>query len=215
MVSGRTVYNKTMLKAGLTGNYGMGKSYVLSLFRRLGAVTLDSDRIVGALLAEKEVIEKVRDLLGNGVVRPDGRLDKKAVAERIFSDELKRRRLEALLHPLVFEKIGDFISRMKDKNRILIVEVPLLFEGGYQNDFQKTITVHTTEEKALERLTRSGVPREEAMVRLAVQLPVGEKISLSDYSIDNNGTEEETIQQVETVYNSLRTDMEKGKSGFS
>lgn len=201
-----------MLLAGLTGNYGMGKSYVLSLFRSLGAVTLESDRIVRSLLTEKEVVEKVRDLLGNEVVRPDGRLDKKAVAGKIFADRMKRRRLESLLHPLVFEKIGDFISGMKDKNRVVIVEVPLLFEGGYQDDFQKTITVHTTEEKALERLMRSGISREEATVRIRAQLPVGEKISRSDYSIDNSGTKEETLRQVEAVFNALRTEMVKKES---
>lgn len=200
-----------MLKAGLTGNYGMGKSYVLSLFRRLGAVTLDSDRIVGALLTEKAVVEKVRVLLGSEVVLPDGGLDKKAVAERIFSDGSERKKVESLLHPLVFGKVEEFISGMKDKNRIVIVEVPLLFEGGYQGDFQKTITVHTTEETALERLLGSGVSREEALARLGAQLPIKVKIDRSDYVIDNNGTEGQTLRQVEAVFNALRRDMEKAR----
>jgi dephospho-CoA kinase len=94
-----------MVVAGLTGNYGMGKSYALSVFKELGAVTLESDRIVADLLRDKEVLLKVGKILGDGVIMSDGELDKKAVAQRIFSDPVAKKELEGLLHPLVFAAV--------------------------------------------------------------------------------------------------------------
>ena len=193
-----------MLIAGLTGNFGMGKSYVLSLFRELGVVTLESDRIVGMLLREEGVIEKVKGLLGKDVAAPGGDLDKKAIARKIFHDRELKEKLEALLHPLVFERVEDFISKIRNRDSIVVVEVPLLFEGNYQDRFKKTITVHTAEDIALERLERSGVPRSEALARIENQMPISEKKRRADYVIDNSGTKDETRKQVKDIYESLR-----------
>ncbi len=198
-----------MVIAGLTGNFGMGKSYVLSLFRDLGAVTLDSDHIVALLLKNDDVIRKITDLLGSEVVGPDGRLDKKAVAGRIFSDDTSKKKLEALLHPMVFEKIDAFTAAIKKRDCLVIVEVPLLFEGEYQGRFSKTVTVHTPEETAVERLVKAGLSRNEALARLRAQLPIEMKKAQSDYTIDNSGTKEETKRQVEEIYRLLIRDLKK------
>jgi dephospho-CoA kinase len=201
-----------MLIAALTGNFGMGKSYVLSLFRGLGAVTLESDRVVGMLLKEEGVIAKVKDLLGSDVATPEGELDKKAIAEKIFHDRAMKKRLESLLHPLVFKKVEDFTGRIENRNVLVIVEVPLLFEGNYQDGFEKTITVCTSEETALERLQRAGVSAGDARARLKNQMPISEKKARADYVIDNSGSKEETGRQVEKVYKSLLKEMAKKKS---
>jgi dephospho-CoA kinase len=200
-----------MLIAALTGNFGMGKSYVLALFREFGAVTLDSDRIVALLLKEERVIEKVRLLLGNDVLAPEGGLDKKAVAGRIFHDRAAKERLEALLHPLVFEKVNDFIGRMKNRDSLVIVEVPLLFEGNYEGGFEKVITVFTAEKTAIERLAAAGVSQDDALARMKHQLPISEKKERADYVVDNSGSKEETRAQVKKVYLSLRGEMAKRK----
>lgn len=202
-------YNRPMLIAGLTGNFGMGKSYVLSLFREFGAVTLESDRIVGMLLREEGVIGKVKGLLGREVATPGGDLDKRAIADKIFHDRELKEKLEALLHPLVFEKVEDFINKIKNRDSLVIVEVPLLFEGNYQDRFEKIITVCTSDEMALERLKRSGVPRSDALARMKNQLPISEKKVRADYVIDNGGSKEETRRQVEEVYESLREELKK------
>ena len=187
----------------------MGKSYVLSLFRDLGAVTLDSDRIVELLLKEEGVVRRVRDLLGADVVGQDGKLRKKVIAGRIFSAPGLKRGLEEIVHPLVFEKVEAFISNMKDRDRLVIVEVPLLFEGNYEGRFGKVITVFTSEAAALERLGASGISREEALSRLNTQLSIDVKKKRADYTIDNNGTKENTRQQVAAVYRLLTVEMEK------
>jgi dephospho-CoA kinase len=198
-----------MFMAALTGNFGMGKSSVLSLFRDLGAVTLDTDLLVARLLEEKEVIREVRKLLGEEAVKPDGTIDKRAVARKVFGDEASRRKLEGFLHPLVFREIDSFIEQVEDGNSIVIIEVPLLFEGEHQGRFAKVITVHTPEETAVGRLVRSGFSREEALARLNAQIPIEVKKRRADYTIDNGRTKEETKRQVEEVYRLLIKDMKR------
>jgi dephospho-CoA kinase len=196
-----------MFMAGLTGNFGMGKSCVLSLFGDLGAVTLDSDRIVARLLEEHRMIREIGKLFGRDVIGPDGRLDKKAVALKVFGDEASRRKIEALLHPLVFKEIDRFTEKIKDRNCIVVIEVPLLFEGDHQRRFRKIITVYTPEKTALERLVNSGFSRAEATARLKAQLPIETKKTRADYTIDNSGTKEETKKQVEEIYRLLLAEM--------
>lgn len=200
-----------MLIAAVTGNFGMGKSYVLSLFRELGAVTLESDRIVGMLLKERGVIQNVTEILGDDVVTPEGSLDKKAVARKIFHDREMKDKLEALLHPLVFEKVRDFTKKIKNKDSLVIVEVPLLFEGDYQAGFEKVITVCTSDETALKRLAMVGVSESDALARLRNQFPISEKKVRADYVIDNSGSKEQTKKQVEDVYRLLRREIAKRK----
>lgn len=197
-----------MMLAALTGNFGMGKSSVLSAFKDLGATVLDSDRIVAHLLKEKKVIRRIKELLGEEILGPDGQLDKKAAAEKIFGNRELKRALEAFLHPLVLKEINDFISRLKDKGSIVVVEVPLLFEGGYQGMFNKVITVYSTRENALRRLAKAGISREEAIARLKTQLPIRIKRRQSDFTINNNGTRRETRKQIEKIYGLLREGIE-------
>jgi len=193
-----------MLVVGLTGNYGMGKSRILALFAKLGAYTFNSDKIVAALLTEKDVLEKIRSVIGQGVFYKNGSLNKKKVARLIFRDEELRRSLEDILHPLVFERIKDFL-KAADKDSIVIIEVPLLFERGHRKKFDKTITVFTDEETALKRLEKAGVKRTDALLRLQSQLPVKEKMKRSDFIIDNSGPVRETTSLAEAVYKTLLT----------
>jgi dephospho-CoA kinase len=192
-----------MLLAGLTGNYGMGKSTVLAMFKKLGAHVIDSDEIVKTLLEEKSVLAQVRKVLGSRVFRSNGSLDKGKVADAIFKDNRLRQALEDLMHPLVFDRIHSLIGGIKNKDKVIIIEVPLLFEGNYESGFDRTITVHTEENTALYRLENKGVNREEALLRTRAQLPIDEKVRKSDYSIDNKGSSEETLAEVKEIYKKL------------
>ncbi len=192
-----------MLLAGLTGNFGMGKSSVLSIFKRLGARTLESDSIVDALLKEKSIIKKVRKIVGDDVFEPKKGLDKKKIARRIFASHRKRRQLEKLLHPLVIKRVNAYARKMKKRKGILMVEVPLLFEGGYGDLFEKIITVYTTQKTALWRLRQDGFSRNEALARLRAQMPAGTKRKHSDYVIDNNGSRAGTARQAKKIYSLL------------
>jgi len=192
-----------MLIVGLTGNYGMGKSFVLSVFRELGAETLESDRIVDYLLREKEVVDDICSLLGEDVRNDHGGLDKKKVAARIFGDAGLKARVEALIHPMVLRRIYDFIRGVSGKARIVVIEIPLLFECDYRDMYQKIITVFTPEETALRRLMDAGISRADATARIAAQLPIETKRRLADFTVDNGGTREETVNQVKATYRKL------------
>jgi dephospho-CoA kinase len=192
-----------MLLVALTGNYGMGKSTVLSMFKKFGVSTLDADRIVESLLRKKEILEKIKQLLGEKVFNESGSLNKKKVADIIFKSASLRRALEDILHPFVFDKIKDFIDKMNVKDKILIIAAPLVYERGYENRFNRIIVVHTKEKIALNRLGQKGAPRKDALLRLKAQLSIEEKKKKADFLIDNNGTLEETKIQVETIYKKL------------
>jgi|GEM_PF-247787 len=200
------MYNKSMFIAGLTGNYGMGKSAVLQMFRELGAITIDADWVVQHLLKEKPILKKIKALFGAGVFDKKGNLDKGKVAQRIFKNKSLRIKLEDLLHPLVFERIDDFFAKTADGKKVFIVEAPLIFERGYEGRFDKMITVFTKETTAINRLSMHGIPAKEVVERLKCQLPVKEKIKKSDYKIDNSGLPEKTKKQVEAVYKKLIED---------
>jgi dephospho-CoA kinase len=201
-----------MLLVALTGNYGMGKSTVLSLFRKLGISTLDADKIVESLLGKREFLKKIRLLMGDAVFNKNGILNKKLVAEVIFKKALLRRSLEDLLHPFVFEKINDFVEKMNANDKVLIIAAPLVYERRYEKRFDRTIVVHTTEENALTRLEMKGVPKKDALLRLRAQLPIKEKMKRADFLIDNNGTLNETTIQVQNLYKKLLKEAEDGNN---
>ena len=182
----------------------MGKSTVLSMFEELGAAILDTDKIVESLLTEKDIIKKIRGLLDDKVFDENGSLNKKKVADLIFKNNKLRYLLENILHPLVFERIDFFLDKIKKKDEIILIAVPLLYERGYEERFDRTITVYTQEETALNRLKKEGITREKAVLRLKAQLPIEEKTKRSDFVIDNNGTIKETMSQVKTIYKKLR-----------
>ncbi|MFA6054615.1 MAG: dephospho-CoA kinase [Thermodesulfovibrionales bacterium] len=192
-----------MLLVALTGNYGMGKSALLNMFGKLGAHTIDSDEVVGSLLKEQKVLDKIRDILGAEVFDPEGGLDRKKVADAIFKDSALRASLENLLHPLVFDGIDAVIAQREGEDAIMVVEIPLLFERGYEKKFNRTITVFTDEATALARLEKKGIGRPEALQRLRAQIPILDKIGKSDFVIDNNGSPEDAMSGVKRIYERL------------
>jgi len=199
-----------MLLVGLTGNYGMGKSTILSMFKKFGAITLDADSIVRILLTEKDILEKIRGLLGDKVFYKNGSLNKDVVAKLIFKNNKLLHNIEDILHTIVFERINDFLDKIHEQDRVIIIEIPLLYERGYEDRFDRTITVHTKEDIALDRLEKEGIDRKDAILRLKSQLPVEEKVKRSDFIIDNNGTIEDTMAQVEMIYRKLSEEVYDG-----
>lgn len=188
----------------LTGNYGMGKSTIARFFREVGAITLDLDAIVDELLRDNSVIKEIRNVFGNGVFSGKD-INREKIAEIVFSDKEKRDLLERIIHPLVIERMREFLKKA-DRERVIIVEIPLLFEKGYENEFDKIITVYTDIEIALKRLENRGVRRDQALMRLRAQMPVDEKVRKSDFVIDNNGMLNDTKRQVIKIYDRLRYD---------
>jgi dephospho-CoA kinase len=201
-----------MFLVALTGNYGMGKSTVLSMFKDLGVATVDTDKLVESLFIEKKVLVKIKKLLSDRVFYKNGNLNKKKVAEIVFKDASLRYSLEDILHPLVFERIKDFTTKISVSDRLLIIAVPLVYERGYENRFDRTIVVYTKEKVALDRLKKNGVLKKDALLRLKAQLPIEDKMKKADFLIDNNSTLKETVAQVKRIYKKLMKDVDKSST---
>ena len=194
-----------MLKVGLTGSIGTGKSTVSKIFKELGAYVIDADQIVHSLLKEESVKEKIREILGN-VFDDKGEIDKKKVAEIIFNNPEKKKQLEALIHPLVFERIQEKIKNIekKDPDAVVVVEVPLMIETGSYKNYDVVIVVYAPEEIQLKRLLKRGMEKKDALKRIKSQMPIDEKVKYADIVIENTGTLEELKKKVENVYRELK-----------
>jgi len=169
----------------ITGGIGAGKSEALAAFARQGAATVSSDEIVHELLRRPEVREAVAGRLGNGVVGPDGELDRGAIATVVFNDPEALRWLEELLHPLVSAEYltwREQLGRLPNPPRVCVTEVPLLYESGAEGRFDKVVVV--TAPDAVRR-GRSAMARDEREQRL---LPDEEKVARADFAYVNTGS---------------------------
>ncbi|MCL4457991.1 MAG: dephospho-CoA kinase [Nitrospirae bacterium] len=194
---------------GLTGNYGMGKSTAAHMFKELGAFVIDTDDIVRELLKDPAVIYEIKKAFGDDIIQQSAasgqpsEINKKKLAEIVFEHPHLRISLEDILHPRVFKRVEEEAGKINDPSAIIIVEAPVIFERGYQNRFDKIITVFASEDIAVSRLKGKGIPGEEAVKRLKSQFPIEMKIAKSDFVIDNNGDLENTKKQVKEIYNQL------------
>ncbi|HCZ11061.1 MAG TPA: dephospho-CoA kinase, partial [Nitrospiraceae bacterium] len=130
-------------------------------------------------------------------------INKKKLAEIVFEHSHLRISLEDILHPRVFERVNEEVAKITDPSVIIIVEAPVIFERGYQNRFDKIITVFASEDIAVSRLKEKGISGDEAKKRLKSQFPIEMKINKSDFSIDNNKDLENTKRLVEEIYKEL------------
>jgi dephospho-CoA kinase len=188
---------------GLTGGLGAGKSEALRALAELGAATLSTDAVVHELLAEPEMRELVSARLGDGVVR-GGRLDRSAIAERVFSDDEARRWLEGELWPRVGERVGAWRTDVESSDpppRAAVVEVPLLFESGMDGVFDRTIAVVADEEL---RSARAGARGHAAVEeRSGRQLSQEQKVQKADFTVRNDGSLEELRETLSRVLGKL------------
>jgi len=200
-----------MVIVGLTGNYGMGKSTAARMFRELGAIVIDTDDIVRELLKDVSVIDEIKNAFGSEII-VDGSVDKKMLADAVFERSDFRISLENILHPKVFDKINEFIRNselMNHNPKLFVIEAPVIFERGYQNRFDRIVTVFTSDEVAISRLGEKGISEDNARKRLKSQFPIEMKISKSDYTIDNGKDIENTRRQVEETYRILMAGISK------
>ena len=197
-----------MIVIGLTGGVGTGKSTVARFFHELGAYVIDWDELAREVVrpgskAWKEIV----DVFGKDILNADLSLNRQKLANIVFTDKEKLRKLNQIVHPEVFredQRITEEINK-RDPNAIIVKDIPLLIESGLPIVVDKMIVVWASEETQLRRLEEKGMSLEDAKNRMRSQLPLKEKIRYADFIIDNNGSLEETKKQVEQIYASLRT----------
>lgn len=201
-------YRGAMLKVGLTGNIGSGKSSVARLFSSLGAAVIDADHLAREATADADVLAQIRQQFGQEVVQ-DGELDRAALAARVFSDAEELAKLNAIVHPWVRSEAARLQEEFARAGASVVVQdIPLLFEGGLQAGFDRLVVVHAPLETRLGRVQRrSGLTREEFLRRDSSQWPLERKMELADHLIDNSGTEEELRQATAKVWRELTQEL--------
>jgi dephospho-CoA kinase len=196
-----------MLRVGLTGSIGVGKSFVGSVFVELGCRLLDADATAReVVLPGTAGLAAVVKEFGPEVLQTDGTLDRKQLGAAVFGDEQKRRRLNAILHPRIIEKQDQILQQWESEepNGIGIVDAALMIESGGYKRFDKLIVVHCRPEVQLERLMlRDGLSCDEAQKRIDSQMPQEEKQRYADYLIDTSDGFELTRQRTKAVYDQL------------
>jgi dephospho-CoA kinase len=177
------------IAVAITGGIGAGKSEALYAFQKAGAATVSSDEIVHHLLrTDPEVREALVGELGEGILDAEGQIDRARVAEVVFADREKLDFLESVLHPRVaaeYLRWREQLARLPEPPRVCVTEVPLLFESGAEERFDKVVVI-TAPAKLREQ--RRRVPRDDRERRL---LPDSEKVKRADYAYVNTGTLEE------------------------
>ena len=193
-----------MLKIGLTGGIGSGKTTVAYLFKDLGARIIDADEICHKLMMPKSTAyDEIVSYFGQTCLNPDRTINRGYLRRCILNNPFDRQVLEGILHPKVLLDIKREFQKVRPKE-IIVVDVPLLFEVGWQGYFDYTIVVYAKREVCLKRLIKSGFSKEEAEQFFDLQMPLEEKIKKADFIIENSGSLEETKRQVEDIWKRLK-----------
>ncbi len=195
-----------MKKVGLTGNIGCGKSTVANMFRELGAFVVDADKLIHSFYKKGHpVYKKVLDTFGEGILDKEGNIDRKKLAEIVFSDEEKLRKLEEITHRALYEEL-ERIENNLPEDSVFIVEASLLVEKGSYKKFDKLVVVYAPYELCRERALKRGLSPEDFERRWKLQMPIEKKVRFADYVIDNSGSLEKTYEQVRRIYKELKSD---------
>ncbi len=206
--------SRAPFRVGLTGGIASGKSLVAGMLRDLGAAVVDADRIAREVVAPGgPAHDGVVRAFGPAVVRPDGTLDRQALAARIFADPAARRQLNALTHPHVRRRMAEEAARLAAGGAgVIVFDIPLLLDttDGRDLGLEGILVVSADDEVRVRRLmARDGLSEEEARRRLAAQMPLRDKVARADWVIDNSGAPEETRRQVERVWAVVRGGMRR------
>lgn len=198
-----------MLKVGLTGGLASGKSFVGQAFVGLGCYLIQADEIGREVMQPGgEAFEPIVREFGQGILAPDGSIDRKRLASIVFDSPERLAALNRLVHPPVIRRQDRMMEEIaaRDPGAIVVAEAAVMIEAGAYKRLDKIVLAVCTEEQQVDRaMRRSGLSREEALARIRHQMPLEEKHSFADYVIDTSGTEEETLRQVREVYNLLRS----------
>ena len=185
-----------MKLVGITGGVASGKTTVRKFFEELGAISIDADTLCHKKI--EEIKEKLGEEFGEKVLK-NGKVNREELRKIIFQDDKARVKLEKILHPYVKKEIL-YYREQREKKGVVVCEVPLLFEVGWESLFDEIVVVKRCREKRIESLLKKGFSREEAEKVINLQLPLKEKVKLAHHVIDNQGDLASTSLQVGNLW---------------
>jgi len=192
------------MRVGLTGGVASGKSTVAAILAELGAVVVDADLLAREVVAPGTPgLAAVVAEFGDGVLGADGSLDRPALGAVVFADEAARRRLEAIVHPLVRAR-GRELEEAAPPGAVVVHDIPLLAETGQAAGFDAVVVVDVPVETQVERMvSQRGMSREDAEARIAAQATREQRLAVATYVVDNTGTREDLRDRVTEVFEKL------------
>ncbi|MER7131950.1 dephospho-CoA kinase [Streptosporangium saharense] len=195
-----------MLKVGLTGGIGSGKSEVSRRLAARGAVVIDADRIAREVVEPgTEGLERIVALFGSEILREDGSLDRGRLGSIVFADSEKLASLNAVVHPLVAARVAELQSQA-DEDAIVVYDVPLLVENNLVPMYDVVVVVDAADETRAERLVRlRGMTEADVRARLAAQASREERLEAADIVVPNEGPLEELEGRVDALWADLAT----------
>lgn len=196
-----------MLKVGLTGGIGSGKSTASRYFESLGAFVLDADEEAKELITSNETVQhELISEFGTDIIDGTGRVDKNKLSRVAFQDEDHQQRLNSVVHPYIFNLIDKEFNRVfnNKKHGVFIVDAALIYETGFDAHLDYVIVVTAHLKNRMERaLGRETLSREEILKRVGFQWPEEEKVNMADFVVHNDGTEAELQKNIESLIKKL------------
>ena len=195
-------YSLNMRVIGLTGGIGCGKSLAAQYFAELGALVIDADQLARAAIERgSDGFDEVVALFGDSILK-DGNIDRRALGELIFKDQMAKTKLENIIHPFVRREFEEAVASLNG-DQVLVYEIPLLVETNAHEKFDLVITVESEMENRIARLRGRGMHISEIEGRVAAQATREQRIEVADFLIENDGSEDELLRQVEHIWDSL------------
>lgn len=186
----------------LTGGIGCGKSLAAQYFAELGALVIDADQLARAAIERgTQGFDEVVAFFGDSILN-NGDIDRRALGELIFKNPEAKIKLEGIVHPFVRSEFEEAVASLKS-DEVLVYEIPLLVETGAQDRFDLVITVESEMEIRIERLRQRGMHISEIQGRIAAQATREQRVEAADFLIENDGSEDELLRQVENIWDSL------------
>lgn len=201
---------------GLTGGIASGKSSAARVLRELGVAVVDADQLAREVVERgSEGLREVVAAFGEGVLAPDGSLDRERLAGVVFGDEAARKRLQAITHPRIGRLSAERIAEgLASEAPYVLYDAPLLVEVGAHRGLDALIVVSASEAEQVARAqARDAMSEAQARARIAAQLPLARKVEVADYVIDNDGTLEQLEQRVRAVHEAILARFGLGAAG--
>ncbi len=189
---------------GLTGGIGTGKSTVAKMLREKNIPVVDTDSISKEIIEYPEIIEKIKAEISSKIFNNENKLDRKKLSEIVFENKDKLKKLNEIMHPVILKKMWDEVEKLRKDYKIIVVDIPLLFEINMENEVDKVLLIYSSKEIQIERImNRDGRTREEAIKIINSQMPLYKKREKSDYIIQNNDSLEKLEKNLDKVVQKL------------